>query len=228
MDWKIIIAIYSYFQTLQSEHLHRAVERLITGFELVDNTEGCGFGNLLGLGLCDFCNFQSDPLRIDPAKLLFVNLTLTSEEGGNFSVTVKTQKDQSATDATDVVSKTLYFDSLKVSFSIDVTEGHKYASLAVKGSTCQLFLKTPKIYYYFVPEQTPLLTVFPASSAPSQLKKKQVVDAQCAPNAGYWEKPTMKIYSNGTFELHGSCECNPGFELNGTSCSGRLIAPLLF
>lgn len=223
MDWKIIIVIYSYFQTLQSEHLDRADRQYFTKLKLtLENNQCDGFGG--GSSLCAGCNHISDLLEIYPAKSLFVNLTLIGTRS-TFNVTVKTQKDQSAT--LDAVSKTLVFNNLKVSFSMDVTEGHRYASLAVQGNECRLSLGIPKMYYYSVRQQTRLLTIFPANPAPNQLKKIEVVDAICAPNAGYLEKPTMKIYSNGTFELQGSCECNPGFELNGTNCSGRLLALLL-
>ena len=225
MDWKIAIVIYYYFQILQSEHLDRADIQYFTKLILATENEQCNgqFGG--GLKLCRDCNHTSNLVEIYPAKSLFVNLTLRGPGVETFSVTVKTQKDLSAT--LDAVSKTLDFNNFKVSFSIDVTEGHRYASLTVQGNQCLLILDTTKMYYYSVRQQTRLLTVFPASSAPSQLKKIQVVDAICAPNAGYLEKPTMKIYSNGTFELQGSCECNPGFELNGSNCSGGLLAPLL-
>ena len=224
MDWKIIIVIYSYFQTLQSEHLGTADIKFITNSGLPDHEPDCQqFGG--SLSLCGDCSLQSYLLEIHPAKSLFVSLILTGERS-NFSVTVKTQKDRSAT--SDVVSKTLVFNNFKECFSIDVTKGHRYASLGVQGNECKLFLTTVEMYYYFARQQTRLLTVFPASSAPGQLKKTEVIEAQCAPNAGYLKKPTMKIYSNGTFELQGLCECNPGFELNGTNCSGGLLAPLFF
>ena len=176
--------------------------------------------------LCKGCNIESTLVKISPAKSLFVNVTL-SEGSMPFNVTVKTQKEKNATSG-DVASRTISFTRSKVFFSVDVTQSHRYVIMRLNGDECRRRLYQVKMYYYFVPQQTRLLTVFPASSAPSELKKILFIDGICAPNASYLKKPTMKIYSNGTFELQGSCECNPGFELNGTSCLGRFPASAFF
>ena len=218
MDWKIIIFIYYYFQTLQSQHLNRADKtQIITISDLTNDLPGCTNGG--ALLLCFSCNYKSEPVEIYPAQSLFVNLTV-SEGSNQFKVIVETQKDKSATLTRDIVSKTVSSARSKVFFSVDVTEGHRYVIIRVEGSNCSLILIEAEVYYYYVPEQTRLLTVFPDSSAPSTSKEILVVYAECTPNAGYLQKPTMEIYPNGTFKLQGSCGCNPGYELNGTNCSG--------
>ena len=225
MDWKIIIVIYYHFQTLQSQHLNRANK--IQFFKKSDLGQGeIGCRNGIALKLCISCEHISELVEIHSARSLFVNLTL-NERIIPFNVTVKTQKDDSIT-SRDTFSKTVSSARSNVSFSVDVTEGHRYVIMRLNGDDCDRNLIQAEMYYYFVPEQTRLLTVFPASYAPSESEKTLFVDAKCAPNATSLKKPTMKIYSNGTFVLQGSCECKPGFQKNGRSCSGGFSTLVFF
>ena len=215
MDCKIVIILYYYFQLLQSENVGN-VKREKFNFEL----PGCTtFGSIMGL--CDDCKYQSDVKEIYQVRSLFVNLTFGDNLNVKkpFNVTITTQIGKEASSG-DKTSQTRSFNSLKVNFQIEVTEDHNHVMIELEGEECGRILDRAEMYYYFIPKQTRLLTVFPSSSAPSMSKEPLFVGAQCESNAGYEKKPTMKIYSNGTFELQGSCECNRGFELNGTNCSG--------
>ena len=225
MDWKIIIVIYHYFQTSQSQHLNRANKiQLITESALEEGPFGCTNGR--ALKLCKTCEHKSKLVEIYSAQLLFVNLTL-DERSKPFNVTVKTQKDKSTT-SRDTFSKTVTSARSNVFFSVDVREGHKYVIMRLNGDDCDQNLIQAEMYYYFVPKQTRLLTVFPASYAPRKSEKTLFVEANCTPNANYLKKPTMKIYYNGTFELRALCECKPGYEINGTSCSGGFFDSVFF
>ena len=220
MDCRIVILMYYYFQILQSENVGLGIRQKFNySFFQSNPVQDCpGFGNQVKL--CAKCKYQFDVLKIFPARSLFVSFTFAHNPSVNqpFKVTITTQKGKIASSG-DTVSQIRSFNSSRVNFRIDVTVDQNQVMMELEGEECERILNKIEIYYYFVPKQTRLLTEFPASSAPSISKEPLLVDAQCEPNAGYEKKPFMKIYSNGTFELQGSCECNRGFELDGTNCS---------
>ena len=225
MDWKLAIAIYYCFRVLQAANISMADMHHIVIDNFAADCQQPGFGGGVPR-LCEGCKLQSKVRTIHPTQLFFVNLIFT---GGSktINITIQTKKEEN-TDFKDEYSRTRSFNSLNISFSLAVPKDHSYVRVILAGVECSRIFQEVHIYYNSVPEQKYVLTVFPASSVPSQSEESLIVDGQCAPNSdGRRKKPAMTIYSNGTVVREGLCECKPGFQLNGSICAGRFLISVL-
>ena len=216
MDWKLIIAICYCFRILQAVNVSMADVRDITVNSLIRSNCDVNFGSRRKL--CNDCIYKSELLEILPAEWLLVDIKFSKNEG-TVNVTVQTQKDRT-TNLKDAYSMTLSFNSLNVVETFYIPKNDRYVTISLAGNNCNREYQMVSLRYYFVAEQNYLLTVFPASSVPNKSEEKLVVGGKCAANAGDLNKPTMTIYSNGTIVREGFCECNPGFQLSGSSCEG--------
>ena len=222
MDWKLIIFIYFYLCTFQTVKtlIKGTAEKLAIDISDMTPDEENTCLSFQGILLCESCPWTTEDNLIHSARRLFGNLIFSGSGSETFDVIVET-KTEKGIPSGDTYSQTFSFNSTIAPISVDVKKGHKYVTIKLKGNNCERKYERTNMYYYSVPEQNIPLTVFDTPlAAPSMSEDRLIVPAKCINNAGFEDKPTITIYYNGTYEIEGSCECKPGFELNGTNCSG--------
>ena len=229
MDWKLIISVYFYlctFQTVKTSIKGTAEELAIDISKIVKSDTCIIFQGIISL--CKNCVWTIEDNFINSAQRLFGNLSFSGGSSKPYDVTVETKKEKGP-HSSDTYKETFSFNSTIAPISVDVKKGHKYVTIKLEGNDCQRNYRGTSMYYYSVPEQNIPLTEFDTPlAAPSMSEGKLNVFAKCRNNAGYEEKPTMTVYYNGTYEIEGSCECKPGFELNDTNCSGGSLPSSFF
>lgn len=107
---------------------------------------------------------------------------------------------------------TLYDANDDVSFSVD--QNYKSLRLGLQAPFYCGIIRNVSVYYYLCPSQTIELVDLPEVIAPSKISSPYISVGTCTKNAVKKNNSlplARKCYYNGTVEVIGSCECEPGF-----------------
>ena len=114
-------------------------------------------------------------------------------------------------------------DFFKTNDIISFSRNQSYSQvrLGLQDSSYCGTVKSISLFYYMCPANTIDLVDFTEEVAPNKTTREKKLIGECTTNAVKKSAPlSMTCYSNGTFEVFGSCECRAGFTNRKNKCEG--------
>ena len=107
--------------------------------------------------------------------------------------------------------------------SVSVDENYSSLKLGFQAPFYCGWIKSVSVYHYLCPTKTYVLVDFPEVPAPSKISSPYTSFGKCTRNAVKKSSSrylSMNCYYNGTAEVFGGCQCEPGYTKNKKLCEG--------
>lgn len=113
-----------------------------------------------------------------------------------------------------------FFETIDI-ISFSRNQSYSQVRLGLQDSSYCGTVKSSSLFYYMCPANTIDLVDFTEEVAPNKTTREKKLIGECTTNAVKKSAPlSMTCYSNGTFEVFGSCECRAGFTNRKNKCEG--------
>ena len=113
-----------------------------------------------------------------------------------------------------------FFETIDI-ISFSRNQSYSQVRLGLQDSSYCGTVRSISLFYYKCPANTTDLVDFTEEVAPNKTTREKKLIGVCTTNAVKKSAPlSMTCYSNGTFEVFGSCECRAGFTNRKNKCEG--------
>ena len=189
------------------------------------------------------CIQKSEPYNINGINELYVNIQTEtrncsalknySDCTGKFNVSIYYEKCQTKFVLPDEIpkkivpsvkpKKTFFETDDNVGFSVD--RNYQSLKLGFQAPSYCGTIKSISVYFYICPADTKALVKFPEVPAPNKISSPLQSFGTCIDNAIKTSSSLVlsrKCHYNGSLEVVGSCECEPGYTnfYNSKKCQG--------